>query len=262
MIRDEHNETISGAYIYSIENLLNGKMYIGLTNNPTRRWQEHKSLATKEDDANHSYIHKAIHKYGDENFIFIPFIFYDTYIEGKRAEPAWIAELRSLGVELYNLTDGGDGVVGYKYSEEEKEANRQRQKEASDVIWDAKLGKKTIFDIECGWCKETFQFIKRERATTPLPKFCGIECKNQQFGASIRLPPTAEIKKKRLDARYKTLEESKGKLITHNLICEYCGDSFQCERREKSTKKNPIPRFCSVKCARKNINFIRWGTRT
>jgi hypothetical protein len=35
-------------------------------------------------------------------------------------EKSWISSLRSTGVELTNLTDGGDGTAGYKYTEEQK----------------------------------------------------------------------------------------------------------------------------------------------
>jgi len=49
-------------YIYKITNLINNKMYIGQTNNVNRRWNEHRTKNTN------SIIHKAIQKYGEENF--------------------------------------------------------------------------------------------------------------------------------------------------------------------------------------------------
>jgi group I intron endonuclease len=39
---------------------------------------------------------------------------------GPAAEMAYIKWLRSKGVELWNLTDGGEGCVGYSHSEETK----------------------------------------------------------------------------------------------------------------------------------------------
>lgn len=46
--------------IYKIENLINHKIYIGQSNNPSRRWEEH----IRGKDTHHSLIHKAIKKYG------------------------------------------------------------------------------------------------------------------------------------------------------------------------------------------------------
>ena len=55
-------------YIYKITNLINNKIYIGQTNNPKRRWQEHKNLGydTKET----KLLYRAIKKYGKDNFVF------------------------------------------------------------------------------------------------------------------------------------------------------------------------------------------------
>lgn len=50
--------------IYKIENLLNGKIYIGQSIHIEVRWQEHCRASTK------SLIGKAISKYGKENFTF------------------------------------------------------------------------------------------------------------------------------------------------------------------------------------------------
>jgi group I intron endonuclease len=54
--------------IYGIYNKINGKIYIGITNNLKRRWSEHKKLSKKITE--HSYaVHLAIKKYGLQNFI-------------------------------------------------------------------------------------------------------------------------------------------------------------------------------------------------
>lgn len=50
--------------IYKIENLKNGKIYIGQSIEIERRFQKH--LVAKDD----FYIHKALRKYGKENFTF------------------------------------------------------------------------------------------------------------------------------------------------------------------------------------------------
>jgi group I intron endonuclease len=60
---------MNAAYIYSIQNKVNGKCYIGSTNNLKRRWAEHK--ATLRGNKHHSFIlQRAWNKYGEDNFKF------------------------------------------------------------------------------------------------------------------------------------------------------------------------------------------------
>lgn len=55
-------------FIYKITNLINDKIYIGQTNNPKRRWSEHKREAKKTYPC--ILIDKKIKQYGIENFTF------------------------------------------------------------------------------------------------------------------------------------------------------------------------------------------------
>ena len=50
--------------IYKIENLINHKVYIGQSIEIEKRWQKH--LSAKDDFV----IHRALQKYGKENFSF------------------------------------------------------------------------------------------------------------------------------------------------------------------------------------------------
>ena len=56
-------------YLYTITNGKSGKMYIGQTKNPNKRWKQHKSYAKKPEKTG-QYIHRAMNKYGSDNFIF------------------------------------------------------------------------------------------------------------------------------------------------------------------------------------------------
>lgn len=51
------------GYIYKIENLINNHSYIGKTNNPRRRWNEHI-----REHSTCSILKKAFRKYGINNF--------------------------------------------------------------------------------------------------------------------------------------------------------------------------------------------------
>jgi group I intron endonuclease len=107
-------------YIYLINNLVNGKIYIGKTYNPTRRWIMHRNFAKKNSSVpRFNYpLYKSMRKNGISNFRFDIIETHQLEEDALEAEKWWIAYLRSLGATLYNLTDGGEGTSGRQHSEE------------------------------------------------------------------------------------------------------------------------------------------------
>jgi len=111
-------------YVYKITNNVNGKVYIGKTGEPEKRWRTHLAIAARgKDDPLFSVIHKAINKYGKDNFIFEIIETLDVEQESLDREIYWIAFYKShiykYGSEYgYNLTAGGEGLTGYKPTEE------------------------------------------------------------------------------------------------------------------------------------------------
>ena len=85
--------------IYKITNKINKKVYIGQSNEPERRWREHCERQEKYE----SLIHKAIMKYGKENFIFEILGWFEDYNE---KEIQFIQEYRSLSPYGYNILRG------------------------------------------------------------------------------------------------------------------------------------------------------------
>lgn len=102
------------GYIYCIENLINGKKYIGQTTKTIdARWTQHKSSANA--DIPKYYIHKAIKKYGIENFVVyeISKISCTDKKDLKNhldyMEKFYIKQYNTMFDESgYNLTHGGD----------------------------------------------------------------------------------------------------------------------------------------------------------
>ena len=57
--------------IYKIQNLINGKCYIGQARNIKSRWAEHKKTSQNPNDIAYNYhLYRSIRKYGLENFDF------------------------------------------------------------------------------------------------------------------------------------------------------------------------------------------------
>lgn len=105
-------------YLYLILNTVNNKLYVGITNSPETRWARHKSDSkSKLKQA----IHCAIAKYGAEKFIFKVVETLSTWEDANQKEIDWIRILKENRYQLYNETDGGDGVKGTKWTEERKE---------------------------------------------------------------------------------------------------------------------------------------------
>lgn len=94
-------------YIYKIENQINHKLYIGLTNNPSRRKIRHFYDLSKGIHDN-PHLQKAYLKYGKDNFHFEIIASYNcTQEEIKQYEKYWISKLDTY-INGYNCNPGGD----------------------------------------------------------------------------------------------------------------------------------------------------------
>lgn len=85
-------------YLYKITNLVNGKLYIGVTNNPTQRKYQHFSNS-KEG----RLVNKAARKYGKDSFSF------EVICVGSRE---YVYDLEQKAIELYN----SDATKGHGYN--------------------------------------------------------------------------------------------------------------------------------------------------
>lgn len=110
-------------YVYRVTNIVNGKLYFGKTacQDPIKRWQSHLSTAKKpHDQKRFQYLHKAINKYGADNFLFEVIEVCDCEIKIFELEKYYIAKYNTFHGEGYNLTEGGDGASGYRHTKEAK----------------------------------------------------------------------------------------------------------------------------------------------
>lgn len=101
--------------VYSHRCLITNKVYIGITcQNPVNRWGGGKNYK----GCKHFY--SAIVKYGWDNFEHL--ILYDNLskTEACRIETQLISRYKAIGMS-YNITDGGEGVSGFRHSDEVRE---------------------------------------------------------------------------------------------------------------------------------------------
>ena len=108
------------GYIYKIICLPTGKLYIGQTlRTIEKRWKRHIRDAKKGSD--HKF-HRAIRKYGEENFIIEEVLTVSASTKDalkKKLDYIEIRLIRNLNTREngYNTTDGGEGRLGYKMPE-------------------------------------------------------------------------------------------------------------------------------------------------
>lgn len=130
--------------IYKITNKISGKIYIGQTRqNVKERWQAHiQDAYNKKRDK--QYLHKAIVKYGESNFLFE--VIYEVksltlqrlVVLLDALEVFYISKYKTCDPKLgYNLTSGGQ--KGYVLSEE---ARRKLSESHVGYVWTAESKQK------------------------------------------------------------------------------------------------------------------------
>lgn len=146
--------------IYVITNLANGKKYVGQSTRPDRRWQRHllkgsTCVALK----------RALKKYGKDSFKFTVMAVGFSKSEADGAERHLISALGTLGDGGYNLTGGGEGCLGQKFSDDTRrrmsiaKTGRNHSQEHKDKIaagtrraWaDPTKRKNAIAGLERAW---------------------------------------------------------------------------------------------------------------
>lgn len=133
--------------IYKIENNINHKVYIGLSNNIERRWREHKRRYLDIFSNNYNCkLYKALRKYGLENFTF-SVVEQCLLEELEEKEIYWIKYYDSYFLG-YNMTLGGEGW-GQKefkkiYQYDEKGNLLKEFNSCLDASLEVKIGQESI----------------------------------------------------------------------------------------------------------------------
>ena len=188
---------------YLITNKINNKGYVGITTRSlSKRWYEHRFVANSCGQL----LGKAIKKYGEQAFEIMPIASAKTLENLKEVEKDLIIQFQTKVPFGYNLTDGGDGVFGFKQSEEQrlKSANlrlgTKHTKETKAKMREAHSGEKNHF-----YGKTHTEETKRKNAEAHIGKQAMLGKKhNEETKEKIRQsligkagkPHTEEAKKK------------------------------------------------------------------
>lgn len=124
--------------IYKIENKINHKIYIGQSNDPERRFNEHCFKREKYI----SLLDRAINKYGKDKFSFKILGWFEDY---NKKEIYFIQHYRSLTPNGYNITKGGENPSIMKG--EDNPASKITEEQAKGIkkdILNFSLPRKTI----------------------------------------------------------------------------------------------------------------------
>lgn len=119
-------------YIYTIKNLVNGKMYVGQTiqSNAKMRWYSHCDMMRK---GKKSYLYDSMRKYGIENFLW-EIVDQGTSVEHlNELETLWADKLRVQGITLYNNRETG-GNKKHSAKSIEKMKQVQKLRHATNII--------------------------------------------------------------------------------------------------------------------------------
>lgn len=103
------------ASVVYLKTFDNGSVYVGKAKNFKNRMREHKYRAFKQ-----KYISPLYNTFRKYNHITEILMEFEDDNDALKYEQIIISNFRDLGYEVLNLTNGGEGTVGYTHSEDTK----------------------------------------------------------------------------------------------------------------------------------------------
>lgn len=168
--------------IYKIENTINGKCYIGQSENIARRWRAHRSAAFNPNADNYDItLYRAIRKYGIDNFTFT--VLKECELsELNELEIKFIQEYNCIAPNGYNLSAGGArAVCNSKITENEVleiiDLLQNTTKTQDEIAIQFNISQKMVSNINTGdsWIRQGLSYPIRKRKTLYFCEACGTE---------------------------------------------------------------------------------------
>jgi group I intron endonuclease len=193
--------------IYKAVNKVNGKIYIGQTRSTVdQRIYEHLKIGGSP------VFHKALKKYGIKSFELSIIDFADSIQELNQKEVYWIKFYNSKIPNGYNLTDGGNGPIGYVWTEVQRRNHRRdlKGKTYEEIFGEekAKILKRKISEAIKG---KTWEEIFGEEKSKELKKILSDMSKKRKGKTYEELYGEELAKQLKIKRKGKTYEEMYGK---------------------------------------------------
>lgn len=160
--------------IYEIKNLINDKRYVGFTNNIKRRWNQHRNRSKNICKTSYA-IHRALHKYGIENFSFTEIDTAENLEEANIKEIFWIKNRKENGFILYNETNGGEGARGCKWNKKQLD-----EEQIQKIIIDYTINKSSSRELS-----KKYNF-KCHKSIIKILKDNNIQIRSQKDSAKLK----------------------------------------------------------------------------
>lgn len=217
------------SFVYIITNTLNGKVYIGKSNDPKARFAYHIRTSYHKS----SPLSRAILKYGEESFDFKVLEEFQSEEEAYNYEKLLIESLVAGGQVLYNLAAGGRGILMTP-------ALRERMK----AVWgDSNRLAKIAEASKRNWAIESF---RTNISIKVKMRFKDSDFKSRHSEAT-RLGMTLESRKK-ISETHKGRTQSPEERASRSAGClRYWDDEKRLEWSQKlSCENNPNAKLCKV----------------
>lgn len=102
-------------FVYRATNTVTGKAYVGISKLAVdKRWRRHCSDAHSRKSGGCTLLWRAIRKYGESSFAVETLYETVDWLEACAVERALIAQYGTMKPSGYNITAGGQGILGYK----------------------------------------------------------------------------------------------------------------------------------------------------
>ena len=112
---------MNNFYCYKISNIINDKIYIGITTDYKKRWREHRCSSKKSEKP----LYRAMRKYSFDNFKMEIICIKNSWNDIAVIETKMIKKYDSANMKKgYNLSLGGEGAFGVKRTPEQVEAQK------------------------------------------------------------------------------------------------------------------------------------------
>lgn len=233
-------------YLYRITNCVNGKIYIGQTIQPDKRWYQHKVSAVKPV----MIISHAIKKYGNDAFEFEVIAACKSCEDANHTETFLVQQYDCLVPKGYNVAPGGMNAPKteeWKQKLRDHWADPEYKEKVSAAISKANLGREHT--------EQSKQNMSKAKSGSGNPNFGTKrpeETKRKIADSLLGVPHTEERRKNLSLSKIKTTPEQEGEIRVKFML----GRNLKQLAKEYNVSSILIRRVVGLKCSKDYRNKI------